>query len=199
MNWKPIAALLAVLVLAAALAALTWKPSPRSRAGAVVYVPATALPTAHAARPRPPKAGAPIRPRRPAPAATLRPVPAPPPVQASAVPMATLRPGSALPHRVAISNPNARPEILAMSLSSPVAYGGEVVSGTVETSSNVASVVATIAGYSSSLSKVGPGRFALSYRVPKLPFFLHHTYTIEVTARNARGDAVSSSIPITVR
>lgn len=95
--------------------------------------------------------------------------------------------------------PDAPPRILAMSLSTPVAHGGEVVSGTVETSTNVASVEARIAGYSSAMQKVGMGKFVLSYRVPRLPFFLHRTYMIEVIARNTRGDAVRSAVPITIR
>lgn len=107
------------------------------------------------------------------------------------------------PHVVAV-NPidepaDAPPEILSMSLSSPVAHGGELVSGTVETSSNVASVEARIAGYSSPMQKIGVGRFALSYRVPKLPFFLHKTYMIQVIARNTQGQAVSTAVPITIR
>jgi hypothetical protein len=107
------------------------------------------------------------------------------------------------PHLVAIAPirepPDAPPQILAMSISTPVAHGGELVSGTVETSSNVASVEARIAGYSSPMQKVGAGRFALAYRVPKLPFFLHKTYMIQVIARNTRGQAVSTAIPITIR
>jgi len=107
------------------------------------------------------------------------------------------------PHVVAIrpiSMPaNAPPRILAMSISTPVARGGQVVSGTVETSSNVASVEARIAGYSSNMQKVGVGKFTLSYRVPYLPFFLHRTYSIEVIARNTRGDAVRTAVPITIR
>jgi len=86
-----------------------------------------------------------------------------------------------------------------MTMSAPVVYGGDVVSGTVETSSNVASVEARIGGYGTQMRKVGVGRFALSYRVPKLPFFLHRTYTLEIIARNTRGDAATSSVPITVR
>jgi hypothetical protein len=107
------------------------------------------------------------------------------------------------PHVVAVaplSEPaEAPPQILSMSLSTPVARGGDVVSGTVETSSNVASVEARIAGYSSPMQKVGVGKFALSYRVPKLPFFLHKTYMIQVIARNTRGQAVSTAVPITIR
>jgi hypothetical protein len=86
-----------------------------------------------------------------------------------------------------------------MSLSTPVARGGDVVSGTVETSSNVASVEARIGGYGARMEKIGVGKFHLTYRVPNLPFFLHHTYTIEIIARNTHGDAVTSSLPITVR
>jgi hypothetical protein len=95
--------------------------------------------------------------------------------------------------------PDAPPRIVAMSLSTPVAHGGDVVTGTVETSSNVASVEARIGGYALNMQKTGVGRFVMSYRVPNLPFFLHRTYSIEVIARNTRGDAVRSSLPITIR
>ena len=111
---------------------------------------------------------------------------------------ATLAPHIARVNPIA-APPDAPPRILSMSISTPVAHGGDVVSGTVETTSNVASVEARIAGYSSSMEKVGVGKFVMSYRVPKLPFFLHHTYNIEVIARNTKGDAVRSSIPITIR
>jgi hypothetical protein len=113
--------------------------------------------------------------------------------------LATLRPGAiAPPSLVPIAPQNAPPRILDMSLSAGVARGGQVVTGVVRTSSNVASVEARVAGYSSSMRKTGVGVFVLSQRVPKLPFFLHRTYTIEVIARNTRGDAVSAAIPITV-
>jgi hypothetical protein len=95
--------------------------------------------------------------------------------------------------------PDAPPRILSMSLSTPVVRGGDVVSGFVETTSNVASVEARIGGYSSNMQKVGVGKFTLTYRVPKLPFFLHRTYNVEIIARNTRGDEVRSSVPITIR
>jgi hypothetical protein len=108
------------------------------------------------------------------------------------------------PHIVSVTPireaPDAPPRILAMSLSTPVARSGEVVSGFVKTTSNVASVEARIAGYSSVMQKVGVGMFVLTGRVPSLPFFLHNrTYAIEVIARNTRGDAVRSSVPIFIR
>lgn len=110
----------------------------------------------------------------------------------------TLAPSAALPG-VVKESPDAPPRILALSLSTPVAHGGDVVSGFVETSSNVASVEARIGGYSSSMRKIGVGKFALTYRVPRLPFFLHRTYSIQVIARNPRGDAVTSAVPFTIR
>ena len=86
-----------------------------------------------------------------------------------------------------------------MSLSSPVVRSGQVVYGTVETSTNVASVEARVGGYSSTLRKVAAGKFAISYRVPFLPFFLKKTYHVQLIARNTRGDAATTTIPITIR
>ncbi len=100
---------------------------------------------------------------------------------------------------VLMSSPNDPPRIIAIALSSPEAVGGQVITGTVKTSSNVASVEVRLAGYSASLSRVGVGEFGLAYKVPKLPSFLRRTYTVEVIARNSRGDPTSSSFPLTVR
>jgi hypothetical protein len=50
-----------------------------------------------------------------------------------------------------------------------------------------------------SLSKVGVGRFELTYTVDRLPFFVRGNFTMQVIARNTRGDAVTRAIPITVR
>lgn len=86
-----------------------------------------------------------------------------------------------------------------MSISKTTVHGGDTVSGEVVTSSNVASVELRIAGFSMTMPKTGPGHFALSYTVPNVPFFLHKTYTMNVIARNARGDAASTSLPIAVR
>lgn len=76
---------------------------------------------------------------------------------------------------------------------------GDRVSGTVLTSSNVASVEARVAGYGIVLHKVGVGRFSLTYTVGNLPFFVHGTYQMQIIARNTRGDATQTSLPITVR
>lgn len=95
--------------------------------------------------------------------------------------------------------PNAAPRIITMSISSGIVHSGEIVSGHIETSTNVASVEARIGGYASALRKVGAGRFYLQYRVPYVPFFLRKTYTVRIIARNTRGEATSAAFPITVR
>ena len=100
------------------------------------------------------------------------------------------------------TSPNLRasaPQIFSASLNAPVATGGQIVTGTVQTSPDVTSVLAEIMGYSTQLSRVSAGYFALSYRVPTLPTILRRTYTIVVIARNAAGLTATSSLPITIR
>jgi hypothetical protein len=95
--------------------------------------------------------------------------------------------------------PNAQPRIVNVSLSKTTVYGGDTVSSEVITSSNVASVELRIAGFSMPMAKTAPGHFSLIYTVPNLPFFLHKTYDMDVIARNTRGDAATTTLPITVR
>jgi hypothetical protein len=95
--------------------------------------------------------------------------------------------------------PDAQPEIVALQLPSTTLFGGETVHGSVIASSNVASVQIKIASFSQVMNKVAPGRFEMSVLVPHTPFFLHRTYTLQVIARNARGDAVTESLPVSVR
>ena len=77
-------------------------------------------------------------------------------------------------------------------------HSGQIVSGVVVTSSNVASLTATMVGQTLSVPKVGVGRFALAYRVPQLPAFVHGTFALTLTARNTAGSTVSETIPITL-
>jgi hypothetical protein len=71
--------------------------------------------------------------------------------------------------------------------------------GSVVTTSNVASVQARIGGYAMTLVKTGVGRFALTYTVAPLPWFIRGTFTMRVIATNTRGDTVERAIPLTVR
>ncbi len=95
--------------------------------------------------------------------------------------------------------PNAAPQILDIAVSETTVQPGDRVFANVLTSSNVASVEARVGGYGISLSKVGVGRFTLTYTVGPLPWFVHGNVTMQVIARNTRGDAVARPISLTVR
>jgi len=95
------------------------------------------------------------------------------------------------------ANPQA-PKILAIQLNKTDVRGGDVVSGTVVTSLSVASVEARIGGFGIGVPKVGPGRFALTYTVPYLPFFWHRGFAFDIVARNTAGEAAHRTITINV-
>jgi len=130
-----------------------------------------------------------------APRATSTPLPAPSASPAPPAPTATPTPVKAVPRL----SPDAAPEILDVQVSETTVSPGDNVYGSVVTSSNVASVEARIGGYGMSLHKTGVGRFELAYKVGTLPWFVRGNFTMQVIARNARGDAVTRSIPLTVR
>lgn len=87
---------------------------------------------------------------------------------------------------------------MSVDINETTVHSGDTVSGMVITSSNVASVEVRVASYGMALSKVGVGRFALSYTLGSLPFFVRGTYQMKIIARNARGDVAQTSLPITV-
>lgn len=130
------------------------------------------------------------------------PTPTPLPAQShplavqTSVPVLQSPPAGSAP-RLAAEEP---PKIIAVAISNQTVSAGDVVNGHVETTSNVASVEASVAGYVAPLEKTGVGRFTLAYRVPHLPFFLRHrTYSITVTAHNVRGETAQTSVPITIQ
>ena len=84
-------------------------------------------------------------------------------------------------------------------MSETTVHPGDHVFGRVVTTSNVASVEARIGGYAVSLVKVGVGRFELTYTVAPLPWFIRGNFTMQVIARNTRGDAVVRPVPLVVR
>ena len=131
---------------------------------------------------------------------------------AASAPPATVAPGATLPPGIAVAPPSATPtpeqivmlpagappRIVDLRLDKTDVQSGDVVSGMVQTSSNVASVEARIAAYSIDVPKVATGRFSLSYRVPNLPFFLKKTYDMVVIARNTAGAETTRVVPITI-
>ncbi len=190
-SGRSIALFFAALIVACGVVALEWYGHVGQR-GTKATVPlqaATPAPTAHTSILLPSQPPVVYVPAQPSASEQASP-------EASLAP--TLAPRASLPP-VVRESPAAPPRILAMSLSAPVVHGGEVVSGMVETSSNVASVEARIGGYAASMRKVGVGRFALSYRVPPVPFFLRRTYMVRIIARSAGGQAATSAVPITIR
>jgi hypothetical protein len=151
---------------------------------------------AQSPQPTPPPATAPAQPTP-----TASPVPVTPPV-ITPTPGASTTSSPAAPRiakKVSRLAPDAAPQILAIAISATTVQPGDRVSGSVVTSSNVASVEARIGGYAVSLAKVGVGRFALTYTVAPLPWFIRGNFTMQVIARNTHGDAVTRAIPLTVR
>ncbi len=123
---------------------------------------------------------------------------------ASAAPTSTAAPSPVVtPPKIAVKvprlPPDAAPQILAVAVSETTVQPGDTVSGRVVTTSNVASVEARIGGYAMTLAKTGVGRFALTYKVAPLPWFIRGTFTMRVIAKNTRGDTVERTIPLTVR
>lgn len=158
---------------------------------------ATATPAREANTGSPPAAITPARTPIPAP---TRPAPPPPPV-APAATRAPLRPAlrtSATPRATAVQSADTAPRIFSVDINSTNVGSGDTVSGSVRTSLNVASVEIRVATFGMSMTKVGAGHFELSYTVGNVPFFLHGTYTMQIIARNTRGDAVERTLPLTV-
>lgn len=142
----------------------------------------------------------------PLPAATASSSPSPSP-SPTALPSATPAPlpsatpvplPTPLPTPLALP-PNAPPQILAVHLSDPVFHGGETVSGTVITSTNVAAVEIRVAGQRIRLPRMDFGVWQLSYTVPHVPFWLRKTYTAQVVALNTAGAAAERDLQIPLR
>ena len=136
-----------------------------------------------------------------APGAPASPAAQPPAAGASAtaVPIAAPTPEpTATPTPVTL-DANAPPQILSYSLSASVVHVGETVSGVVITSSNVASVEASVASYVMALTKTSVGHFELSYVVPNIPKPFRGTYALHIVAHNAAGVSTSKSTSLTIR
>lgn len=134
----------------------------------------------------------------PAPMVTTAPTAAPSPLPSalpSPVPTATPTPA---PTPLVLPD-GAPPQIVDVHLNQNVIHSGDTISGTVTTSTNVASVEVRIASYSFGVPRTGFGQFALSYQAPHIPWFAHGNYTAQVIARNAQGAAAERDIPVSLR
>jgi hypothetical protein len=117
----------------------------------------------------------------------------------SAVPVQPPRalPPAIVKHVLRLS-PNAAPKILGVAMSETTVHRGDRVSGSVVTTSNVASVQARIGGYAMTLEKIGVGRFALTYTV-NVPWFIRGNFALHVIATNTSGATAERVIPLIVR
>ncbi len=150
--------------------------------------PSAADETSSPPSPTPTASVAPASAVTPAPAATAVVTPAPTPVPTpTATPTPVLLPA------------NAPPQIISYSISSTTVHVGETISGTVRTTSNVASVEASIAMYVIPLSKTGVGHFELSYVVPNIPKPFRGTYVLRIIAHNTAGASSTQSTSITIK
>jgi hypothetical protein len=127
------------------------------------------------------------------PPASVAPVVTPAPIT-SAGPVATPN----APPAILMLPPDAAPQIQWISLSSTTPRSGDTLAVTVLASSNVASVELRVGGYGMGMNKTDVGRFESTSQVPKLPFFISHSVTLQVIARNTAGVAVEQDIALQV-
>lgn len=118
--------------------------------------------------------------------------------EATAVPTATPAPVGT-PIGIPYVAPDDPPQIIEFWISATTVHPGDVLSGSVAASSNVASVEVRVAGYSYLMAKTAPGRFVLSATVPSVPRIFRRTYPLVAIARNTRGDATQRETQITIR
>jgi hypothetical protein len=103
-----------------------------------------------------------------------------------------------LPTPLALPN-DAPPQILAVQVSDPVFHSGELVSGTVITSTNVAAVEIRLMGHAMRLPRTDFGVFQMSYTMPRVPFWMRKTYTAQVVAMNSAGVETERDLTVSVR
>lgn len=175
----------ALIIVPASVTAQTPSPSPSpmpspSAAPSMTPSPAESPSATPAPTPTPAVTATPLPTSTPVPTATPVPVPTP------------------LPTPLALP-PDAPPQILAVQLSDPVFHSGELISGTVITSTNVAAVEIRVMGRSRRLPRTDFGVFQMSYTMPRVPFWMRKTYTAQVVAMNSAGIETERDITVSVR
>jgi hypothetical protein len=95
--------------------------------------------------------------------------------------------------------PDAPPQILWVGLSSTAPRAGDALTVTVLTSSNVASVELRVGGYGVGMTKTDVGHFESATQVPRLPFFMSHSLTLAIIARNTGGASAERNVQLQLR
>lgn len=98
-----------------------------------------------------------------------------------------------------LAAPAAAPQIVDIWLNSTVLSAGDTLSAQVTTTTNVASLEARVAIFSLVARRPTFGQFTLVAKVPRVPFWLHGKYALELIARNAAGQEDLERIPIVIR
>lgn len=99
--------------------------------------------------------------------------------------------------------PDAAPQILWVALSSTTPKPGDIVTGVVLTSSNVASVEARVEGragrFIMPLAKTDVGHFEGSCRVPEVPLLMPHAFVVRIVAHNTAGVTAERILAMRIR
>lgn len=99
----------------------------------------------------------------------------------------------------AIASNGAPPRILAMRFSAPQVRRGQTWSGTIVTSTNVASVEVRTNLFSIDVPRRTFGTFAFSLRVLDVPPIFIRGYRLRVIARNSAGASTEEDLPFRIR
>jgi hypothetical protein len=101
-------------------------------------------------------------------------------------------------HLGATPPPHGLPAITSYTISQTQFHPGQTIHGTVETSPNVGYVEARIQYRNQAMRRIGPGKFVLDYKVPWIPWWLRHRYTLDIVARSVDGVEAWLGIPIKI-
>ena len=93
----------------------------------------------------------------------------------------------------------APPQILAMNFSGTDVRRGQTWTGTIVTSTNVASVEVRTNLFSINAPRRAFGDFAFAMRVYDVPPIFIRAYRVRVIARNSAGQSVEEDIPFRIR
>ncbi|MBV9148410.1 MAG: hypothetical protein JO024_00990 [Candidatus Eremiobacteraeota bacterium] len=95
--------------------------------------------------------------------------------------------------------PKAPPRIVRIWISQNSVTGGDVLRGHVTTTTNVAALEVRLGPKSAPLKRTTFGQFEGAFVVPKMPSFLHRTYSVDVIAKNAVGTTAHAAVTINYR
>lgn len=104
----------------------------------------------------------------------------------------------AMPAPAAAGN-DSPPRIVAMNFSSTDLQRGQTWSGTIITTTNVASVEVRTNLFSINVPRRGFGDFRFALRIYDVPPIFIRGYTVRVIARNAAGASTEEDLPLRIR